>query len=209
MDNCTNEQKIALYLETDKPELKKILLKELFKKNEKLIHKLVNKFTDTFKHLDRNDIFNEAFIIYKDLLDKYNTNKKCKFTSYIHNYLPKRLLRELNKTSTYYDIFNKNLDFEQLDDTINNRKEDIVPPENDIKLDFKKDVYPKLQDILTETDILLLKYRYGLYDNEILSFKQMAKQGIVSDREGTIRQRHRRLMNKIRDNKDKIFKKEE
>lgn len=205
-DNCTNEQKIALYLETDKPELKKILLNELFKKHEKLIHKLVNKFAESFKYLDRNDIFNEAFIVYKHLLDGYNSKKKCKFTSYIHNYLPKSLARKIKEEINYNDFFNKYVDFDDIDDKIKDKGINI---EQDSILDFNKDIFPKISDVLNEQDMLLLKYRYGLNDNEILPVKKMAEYGIISDNENTLRVKYFRLMQKIRKNKDKIFEKEE
>lgn len=174
-DKITNEILICAYqLEEDKV-LKKKLASDIYKRVDRLIYKMISLLESKFyvPPFIKEDMYLEANLIFMRCINKFDTTKKIKFSTYLSDALYYELKRfnkkQITHTSNTYDL--------EIDEILQAKHDDI-----DAMLDDKYNI-EKIQETLvklnneqkiTDKQFNTIIEEHGFFGKNKKSRKQMA-----------------------------------
>lgn len=163
-----NEELILLYQESLDPQNKKILKNEIFNNMKKLIENTVYKFQNSHGFfLIKEDLLQEANLVFLLCLEKYDAGKKNRFSTYLVTAIINKIRKTIKKENEY-----KNLVSDLINSFANENEllniEEMEKIENNI---YVSDILRKVDKPASE----LLSCKYGLNNCKEITNKEISE----------------------------------
>lgn len=160
----SNEKLCLLYQEATDEKNKQIILNELWNKNILFINNIINKVLNAYYFLDREDLYNETYIVFKTCIDKYDINK-AKLSTYLYYRLYLRLLDIFKKD--YYWNECRASKYELVEDSDSQVNNKLIFEDDTFKSSDNKSILNKLFELSIDKKIKK-KYRLSEIQKDVI-----------------------------------------
>lgn len=201
-DDLTNEELIGLYqIETDEVKKKRIADK-LYKKNFRLVAKNAGVMPTSCKDL-QDDLIQEASLLFMKCLNKFDTSKNFKFSTYFSNACRYELPRFKKKQNKHVD----NSYYIEIDEILTAKPDNIEEKIDDIE--GLKKIKETLVKLTKENVITLKQFDAIIKEHGFFGCNQMTRKEMAHERNCSLQNigfLYRKGISKIR---EKLYTEEE